>query len=120
MNYEHLRTIIKNIKQQMTCSHCQANFINEDIQVVSVNNNKAIMVIRCNECGGPVMITASLTSGKISNTSKEDMIEVLPQLEDIPECTAEHGEILVDDVVDIHEYLKNFEGSFSEVFEKEE
>ena len=48
------------------------------------------------------------------------MIEVLPQLEDIPEVTAEHGQVHVDDVVNIHEYLKTFSGNFSDVFEEEE
>lgn len=120
MNFEHLRTIIKNIKQQLSCIECGVNFLNEDIFVAHLQANKCVLAVKCHECKTPLMISASMTSGKIMNTEKEDLIDIIHTLNDIPEYTAEYGEVKVDDVVNIHEYLKDFSGDFTEVFEAEE
>jgi len=117
MNFEQLRSIIKNIKTQIRCPHCDSNFMNEDIHVVNCSTDKCMMLIQCHDCRSSLMITASLRNKGITHHSKEDVSKFLNNNPKIKEKADNTEEVVVDDVLNIHEFLKDFSGDFSTIFD---
>jgi len=107
MNFEQLREIIKNIKTNLTCSSCGAGFINEDIHILSSTGDKCILMVHCQECKNPMLVTASINSknSKLTSNPYHNITEL-----------NEDGEIVSsDDVLEVHDFLKDFDGDFAKI-----
>ena len=114
MNFEQLRSIVKNIKTRITCPGCEANYMNEDIHIVSSTDDKCVFMIKCHECETPVLVTASLNNQEVVG-DQEEIFEIM-QKNIEGDVEGALAQIQVDDVVNMHEFLKEFSGDFDQLF----
>lgn len=112
MNFEQLRDIIKNIKETVLCASCEANYGGQDIYILSTIADKCVLLVNCRHCHTPMLITASVNGTKNGQSVNE-----------IEKMKFEHGKsediISSDDVLEIHDFLKDFDGDFQKLIVKE-
>lgn len=104
MNIPELKEVINHLKKNVPCSRCGNTFINEEIKIVSALGNDVLLQILCRECGNQLFAHVSLVDNPANKKSDIKM----------------HGTISVsqNDVLDIHNFLKRFDGDFKELFTK--
>ncbi len=101
------------------CSVCHHSFVPDDIHVISRKSDMWMMVVECSECRGRNFVAAVLNDGDPSEaqlalrrlSERGDRIE-------LPATTSSSGEsaVSVDDVLDMHEFLRGFDGDFRHLF----
>ena len=108
MNFNSLRAIIKNIRNQVSCPHCENSYSNEDLSVVSAIDNRCVLLAQCNHCATPILITAAINDNRGGQGS---IITEKQQLEDM----REEDFVSTDDVIKIHKVLKDFKGDLNDL-----
>ena len=102
------------------CTVCHHTFAPEDIHVLSRRADMWMMVVECTECHARNFVAAVLGDGdpdeaqlalrRLSQGYGEDEMEATPaEVERQPPVS-------VDDVVDMHEFLRDFDGDFQRLF----
>ena len=102
------------------CSVCHHSFVPDDIHVISRKSDMWMMVVECSECQGRNFVAAVLNDGdpgeaqlalrRLSERGiKDDPTSNLKPTPTLPKVT-------VDDVLDIHEFLADFDGDFQGLF----
>lgn len=106
------------------CSVCHRSFIPDDIHVLSRKDDMWMMVVECDECHARNFVAAVLGDGDAGEAqlALRRLSQGIggPALDGAPP-TAEPVEpsVSVDDVVDMHEFLKVFDGDFGRLFRPE-
>jgi hypothetical protein len=105
------------------CSVCHHSFAPEDIQIVSRKPDLWTMVVGCNECNSRSFVAAVLGDGdpeqaqlalrKLSEQGSGIDIDESDLI--LPEEPATDP-VTVDDVLDMHDFLKQFDGDFNRLF----
>jgi hypothetical protein len=102
------------------CGVCHHVFAPEDIQVLSRRADMWMMVVSCTECHARNFVAAVLGDGDPSEAqlalrrlSRQHSDRPLEPLESID---ADPPPITIDDVLDMHEYLRGFDGDFQRLF----
>lgn len=104
MNVSSLRAIIKNVEDTVTCPSCSASYTDSELTVVSAIDQRCILVAQCRSCPTAILITAAVQQVSRPATDAE---------------RAASGEsVTVDDVVSVHEILKDFTGDISSLVGK--
>ena len=114
MNFNALRAIIKNIRSQVTCPHCNNTYSNEDLSVVSAIDNRCVLLAQCESCHTPILITAAINENP-KNGAPESIITEKRRLEEL----REEDIVSSDDVIKIHQLLKDHKGDLSDLFKGE-
>ena len=101
------------------CGVCHRDFSPDDIKVLSRKADMWMMVVECVECHARNFVAAVLGDGdpseaqlalrRLSRQHAERAAEPSPAGEDATPVT-------VDDVLDMHEFLKGFDGDFQRLF----
>jgi DNA-directed RNA polymerase subunit RPC12/RpoP len=102
---------IKKLLSSVKCSSCGKQFGTNDINVIKHQDDTWFLNIYCPSCGKQSLVVAVIKKDKsaeiVSNTSSPE--------------PAEHtrdSTVSVDDMLDIHNFLKNFDGDFEDLFSK--
>ncbi len=112
MNFTSLRAVIRNIKSHVNCPQCDNSYSNDDITVVSCIGDKCAIVAQCDYCKTSIMITASLTpQGMTTGVTKKELNADVTKLESQEIVNSE-------DVMQVHEFLKNFKGNLGDMLQK--
>ena len=145
MNNQQFERLVHNLQDIMRCPHCSAKYTPEDIHYLGQLDSMTFLHMRCADCHTPVFASVALAneSGEIISTevtaddvALSDMKSMEPEslegfdyrslgdaepreisVEGIPaeELFSALNPISYDDVLDTHEYLKEFDGDFSRV-----
>ena len=115
MNFIQLKAIIKNIKTHVTCPKCHSNYSSKDLSVLSSMGNRCLVVAKCEECGTPIMISATIRHEGEDKLDPRKIITEQRKLMDIKEIN-EEDIVSSDDVLKIHQLLKNYSGDFKSLF----
>ena len=113
MNFHQIREIIKNIKERLTCTSCESNFSNEDIYILSAVAEKCVILINCHECSNPIIVTATVNSKQ--TVLGDSITEMKVPVQDVEEADL----VTTDDVLEIHSFLKDFNGDFKNAIKLE-
>jgi hypothetical protein len=104
------------------CSVCHRPFAPEDVHILSRKPDVWMMLVQCTDCHSRSFVAALLGDG--DPTAARMALQKL---------TAEHAEmpvsddsapsasrrpITVDDVLEMHEFLKTFDGDFQKLFKR--
>jgi hypothetical protein len=115
---------IKNIvlNRMERCSVCHHTFSAEDIHIVSRKPDLWTMVVSCTECNNRNFVAAVLGDGdadqaqlalrKLSEQNRGD----LPELDDEAGEFEDAEPVSVDDVLEMHAFLRQFDGDFHRLF----
>lgn len=100
MNFQDLRLIVGQIKKSIQCPKCKANYIDQDIEVVgSVGEDQTFFHATCGKCESEAVINVS-----VQFDSHMEMT--------LPNISA----ISTNEVLDMHNFLKGFDGNFKHLF----
>lgn len=115
---------IKNIvlNRMERCAVCHHLFAPEDIHIVSRKPDLWTMVVACGECHSRNFVAAVLGDGdpaqaqlalrKLSEQGASDVDDIVP--EHGPGAAGEP--VGIDDVLEMHDFLKRFDGDFQRLF----
>lgn len=105
------------------CSVCHRGFEPDDVHVLSRKADMWMLMVSCSECHARNFVAAVIGDGdaeeaqlalrRLGEEHVRSRIEIEPELaaEDAP------GEpVSVDDVLEIHEFLQEFDGDFQRLF----
>ena len=108
MNFTSLRAVIRNIKSHVNCPQCDNSYSNDDINVISAVGEKCMIVAQCDYCKTSILITANLSLSNPDATAPQNISTTVQSME-----TKEI--VSSDDVMDVHQFLKDFKGNFDEI-----
>ena len=104
------------------CAVCHHVYAPDDIHVVSRRADMWMMVVSCTECHARNFVAAVLGDGDANEAqlalrrlSRQHAEHPL----DAPPPTADAAPVAVDDVLDMHEFLKGFDGDFQRLFRRD-
>ncbi len=112
MNSYQLQELIKNIQTMMRCPSCGANYQENHIHFLGQLDMAALIQLDCESCGLPVMATIVISGGKEQQAPKL-LSDVTA--EDLKGKDAKNP-VTSDHVVDAHQFLKEFDGNFEQLF----
>lgn len=103
---------LKKLISKVDCSVCGQKYQMSNIKVLDQEDGVWFLSVVCSSCGTKGLIAAVVQDGSIA--------QVITDLTEDEFGRFEGGEIVgVDDVLDVHDFLKEFDGDFSRLFSEE-
>lgn len=103
--------LIKKLMASMKCEECGQNYESGNVDVIGHREDMWFMRVHCATCHTQCLVAAVVRQGKAPEET-EDFTGV--------EIEGHQGEaIATDDVLDMHNYLVDFNGDFSSLFGQE-
>lgn len=105
MNFGDIEKTVRHIKETCICLHCRSGYESNDIQLIATTKVEGLFEIICKKCGASSIITVVLTpESKIQNAKIKQ------------EISRNHRKISENDILDIKNFLNNFDGNFKKIF----
>jgi len=108
MDREYLRLLLKNLQSLMRCPNCGHRYTIDEIKLRGQSGSTFHLQLNCSECGAPVQASVAI-SGNLSEMAQS----VAPKISDIQIPKRNTKPITSDEIIELHEYLKDFDGDFS-------
>ena len=107
-----IEDVIKDLMASMECDVCGERYGLENVDIISHEEDLWFLRVICPACQTQCLVTAII---------RED---VVPQvITDLTEAEVERfrdvGVLTADEVLDTHNFLKDFDGDFSQFFSRE-
>ena len=104
---------IKRLMTSMKCATCGQHYSIDNINVLGHEEELWFLRAVCSACNTQCLVAAVIKESTVSEAAV-DLTEVeLDRFKNVDRITA-------DDLLDIHDFLKEFDGDFSELFRDEE
>ncbi|MBU0647871.1 hypothetical protein KJ855_01700 [Patescibacteria group bacterium] len=114
---EKIKAIVRALKGTIKCPHCQGLFCDKDMELIAARGVAFVVRMSCGKCGMSVL--ASLVQIGENNNIPSVRTGFVEGLEFEGRIYKQHSnEISSDDLISLHQYLKDFDGDFKSVFEK--
>jgi len=98
--------IVKKLMTSIKCSKCGQNYLMRDIEILGNHENLWFLRVKCSSCYRRYLLTA------VINQDRDP--EAVSDLSDAELCRFGSSPLLsADDVLDMHSFLKEFNGDFS-------
>lgn len=102
-------SFLKRLFSRISCGVCGQKYDAHNIKILDQEEGLWILSVTCNSCGTQGLIAAVVQEGSIT--------EVVTDLTDAEFERFAGGEpVGVDDVLDVHAFLKEFDGDFATLF----
>ena len=100
---------VRRVIATMKCGVCGQRYEASDVNILGHRDDLWFLGVFCTHCRSRGLVAAMIKEGKnaevISDLSEEEYARFL-----------EGEEVRADDILDIHEFLKGFNGDFSKLF----
>ncbi len=108
MNFHDLRIIVNQIKKTLKCPKCTGKYIDEDIELIgSLGDEQIFFHAWCSECETQSVINVQV--------DPQSLYGPMPKLGSAPRM----GHVSANEVLDMHNFLKSFDGDFNQMFDSE-
>ncbi len=106
MNYPEIKNAIQHLKEKCKCLQCKGKFELDDISIIATTNTEGLFETKCKNCKCSTIITVTLAP------------EVEIKKKKIRGISAQriHGGISENEVLDMKNFLSNFDGDFKKIF----
>lgn len=101
MNFDEIKNTIEHLKKTCKCPQCNGSYKDADINIIATTNIEGMMEMRCEKCQLSTLVTVTITSA-------------LPEIKEQNYRT--HKGISDNDILDVKNFLNNFDGDFKKVF----
>lgn len=109
MNFHDLRIIVSRIKRTMRCPLCNGKYSDATIEVIgSINQDESFFHAYCPNCEDESCIHVNCACDFIS-PGNDIRLGLAPRMEHISS----------NEVLDMRNFLKDFQGNFEEMFKEE-
>lgn len=117
MNIQELKFIVNEIKKKIFCDTCKGKYTDEDIEMIgTLGDFQSYFHAWCPTCELETIINVTVEVNRDGTIFIEEML--VPRVERLG--SAPRGEkIQSDEVLDMHNFLKDFDGNFIEAFNKQ-
>ena len=113
MSYAELKEIIKHLKKIVPCNTCQKRFGSDELQVVSTFQNEGLFHLSCGNCHNQLLVHVAIMNRKHAGLNQNVGLKLNNNLNI---QTHKSGDISPNEVLDIHNFLKQFNGDFKNLF----
>lgn len=111
MNFQDLKIIIGQIKKKISCLKCKARYTDQDIEMIgSLENAQTFFYAVCPSCELEAVINVCIHTDHLGRTYADEMIS--PRLERLGD------KIESNEILDMHNFLKEFNGDFVAMFKE--
>ena len=112
MNFHELRLIVAQIKKNITCPGCESSYSDENIEIIgNIGCDQHFFHGNCHKCGAESVINVA-----IHDSDDHETLPLLAKLGSAPRME----QITSNEVLDMHNFLKSFEGDFITMFHSKE
>jgi len=133
MDKKYLAELIKNIQSMIRCPNCGSSYKTNMISIVGGAGHTFLVHLECSVCGLPTMATVMFrqqtsTSDDLYKESSEMSLNFSPALDNGLSSTPKippqdknknlSEKVTTDDVLDMHNFLQDFDGDFESLFKK--
>ncbi len=106
MNFLELGEVIRYIRQNIPCASCKSSFARDSFSILGCMPMECMLGVVCYGCNAQAILIVTISISQDKNTSQRSI-----------DIHVERGDsISKNDILDIKNFLKNFEGDFSELF----
>lgn len=106
MNLFELKIVLKQLRQDLKCPHCASEYPERKIQIVGTHFDNGMFLAECKLCANSIMITVSIERKHRKILQKSSTI------------TTNAKKISIDEVLDIKNFLSEFNGDLSTILTK--
>jgi hypothetical protein len=101
--------IVKKLMTSVRCTNCGLNYEMSNVKILGNHEDLYFLQVSCSSCHSRYLITAVINDRKVADTVSDLTDTELIKFKDarIPS---------VNDVLDMHSYLKQFDGDFWGIF----
>lgn len=99
------------------CIQCRQRFSLDDMRIVGRNGNLWVLAVRCPECASQSFVAAVVGEHDDGTTVEAAAIDLVDEEYIEPESEPV-APVEVDDVLDMHEFLDEFDGNFLRLFNR--
>ncbi len=99
MNFEEFKKVIEEIKSDIPCRDCGSAFNDSDIRIIGSVLTETYIIARCHACSNTTIINVVATPHR-----KHRKLKQSPKV------------ITQNDILDMQNFLKDFDGDFSRLF----
>jgi uncharacterized protein YkuJ len=104
------RTVVSVLEQ---CAKCKHNYSLDDARVIERQGELWVLSVRCSHCETQAFV-AAVVDGDAAEIDDIDQAEVAVEI--VEDEIAEP--VTTDDVLDLHEFLDDFDGDFQALFHR--
>jgi hypothetical protein len=104
MNFGELKQLIKEIRETLPCKQCGYNYKDSDIRIIGTVFSEGFFMAECRECKNEVIVNVVFKEKRMVHRSIGKSKTFQP--------------ITPDDILDIRNFLQNFDGDFANLFNK--
>ncbi len=114
MNFQDIKIIVGQIKKQIHCMQCKGAYTDQDIELIgNLSCDQTFFYAYCTKCELESVIDVCIHCDHEGNAYVDDMISSkVERLGSAPRG----NKISTNEVLDMHNYLKEFDGDFSKLF----
>ncbi len=101
--------LIKRLMTSIKCSSCGQHYEVYNIDILGHSEDMWFLKARCSTCDTQCLVAATIKESRVS--------EVVTDLSEAElDTLADSDAVAVDDVLNMHNFLKDFDGNFSRLF----
>jgi hypothetical protein len=101
--------VVKKLMTSVKCTNCGQNYQTRNVKILGNHQDLWFLQVSCSSCNSRYLITAVINQDKNS--------DIVSDLTDVEFTKFNQSHTLnADDVLDMHSFLKKFNGDFSKLF----
>lgn len=104
------RELIRHLVASIPCAVCQHYHEPDNVRIVKHQGEIWVMSVTCSHCGSQGLVFAMIQEGQKQGIVSELTSQEWARFRDMPQIDA-------DDLLDVHEFLRDFDGDFASLFE---
>jgi hypothetical protein len=108
-SYE-VRQLVKHLVASIPCAICQHHHEPGNVRIVDRHGEIWIIAVKCDHCGAQGLVFAMIQEGEEPVITSELTSQERARFREMPRVNA-------DDVLDVHEFLRDFDGNFAGLLE---
>ncbi len=105
------QAFIRHLVANLQCVSCGERYTRNDIYVLGHHEDVWVSAVVCNHCGTQGLVFATLREGNQFEFAARSDADELAALQQLPPLS-------VDDVLDMHAFLRGFDGDMQTLFQK--
>ena len=101
MNLFELRIVLRQLRQDLRCPHCEAEYSERKIEILGTTHETGLFMAKCKDCQESIIVNVYIERKHRRISSRHKNYWKVGE------------EVSVDEVLDMHNFLENFDGDIT-------
>jgi len=102
--------VVKKLVTSMTCDVCGQFYELDNVDIIGRNKDLWFLKVSCSRCSSEALVAASIDRSRSSKFVSDLSAMEVEKFKDMQALTT-------DEMLDMHNFLRDFQGNFSELFD---